>query len=104
MTIGSETWRIQAESQWHRLHLSEFDAVKAFRSATLREISAHKPRSWRGVLPWKLHEYDDPSCLDRRFVAYLDVHLALYDWHQRMWILTHQPSDWWASRLSELDS
>jgi hypothetical protein len=104
MTIGSGEWRRKAEDHWRRLHLREFDAVRAFKSDTLREISAQRPRAWHGVLPWKLHEYDDPSALDRRFVAYLDVHLTLYNWQERLWILTHQDLNWWSERLRELGS
>ena len=100
--IGSETWRTQAESQWYHLHLRDFDAVKAFRSDTLREISSLRPRAWCGVLPWRLHDYEDHSALGATFTAYLDVHLALYNWGQRMFILTHQPLQFWQDRLAEV--
>jgi len=103
MTIGSETWRTQAERRWAHLHARDFDAVKAYRSDSLREISSLRPRAWRGVLPWRLHDHEDHSALDGTFVAYLDVNLALYDWGQRMWILTHQPLQWWQDRLGEID-
>jgi len=104
MTIGSDQWRRQAESQWYHLHARDFDAVKAFRSDTLREISSLRPPHWwLGILPWRLHDYEDHSALHPTFVAYLDTKWALYDWGQRMWILTHQPLQWWQDRLGEID-
>lgn len=101
--IGSDAWRRQAERRWYHLHVRDFDAVKAYRSDTLREISSLRPRAWRGVLPWRLHDYEDHSALHPTFVAYLDLHLTLYTWGQRMFILTHQPLQWWADRLEESD-
>ena len=103
MTIGSEQWRQQAETRWHHLHVRDFDEVRTFRHDCLQEIVSLRPRAWRGVLPWRLHDYEDHSALDATFVAYLDVHLALYDWRQRMFILTHQPLQWWQDRLEEMN-
>ena len=85
--IGSEQWRQQAETRWHHLHVREFDEVRTFRHDCLQEIVSLRPRAWRGVLPWRLHDHEDHSALDGTFVAYLDVNLALYDWRQRMFIL-----------------
>ena len=101
--IGSGLWLEQTKRDWAiRCPGRSFDPAKAFRSAALRELSGCRPRTWRGVLPWRLHDYEDHSALDATFTAYLDVHLALYDWGQRMFILTHQPLDWWAERLAEV--
>jgi len=101
--IGSGLWLEQTKRDWAiRCPGRSFDPVKAFRSATLRELSGCRPRTWRGVLPWRLHDYEDHSALDATFTAYLDVHLALYDWGQRMFILTHQPLEFWQDRLTEI--
>jgi len=100
--IGSEHWLRDAERQWRRFHLNSFDPAKAFRSACLKEVASFKPRSWNGV-PWVLHSRYDRSGLHPRFVAYLDRHMELRDWRMLMRELQHQPLQWWADRLAELD-
>jgi len=107
--IGSPAWIKEAQRTWEQgeshlpVHLKRgFDPVRAFRSATLKEACSLRPRRWFGSLPWKLHDYEQPSELDPRFVAYLDTRLKLKGWREKYRFLLHQDLNWWRERLGDL--
>lgn len=97
-TIGSRRWLEKAERQWQ----GNFDAVKAFRRASLREIDAQRPRRWWGGIPIILHDREQRSSLNPKFIAYLDNRLELHTWGERLHVAKHQSLQWWADRLAGL--
>ena len=99
--IGSRQWLEGARKDWEAQSSYDFDAVRAFRRDTLREMSAQRPRRWWGGLPWKLNAQ---SSLHPRFVRYLDVQLELHTWKERLHVAKHQSLQWWADRLDSLET
>jgi len=98
--IGSRTWLVEIEVEYQRMGWP-FDPVRAYRREVLREVAGLKPRKWMGELPWVLHDHEDRSALNPRFVAYLDTQLGLHSWKERLHAMKHQPLQWWQDRLQE---
>lgn len=96
-TIGSRRWLEKAERAWQ----GNFDAVKAFRRDSLREIDAQRPRRWWGGIPIILHDREQRSALNPKFVAYLDNRLEAHIWRMRLHVAKHQSLQWWQDRLKE---
>lgn len=95
--IGSVYWLEKARRSWY----GDFDPVRAFRSACLKEVSALRPRSWSSV-PWVLHNRYDRSSLHPRFVSYLDKCMEIRTWRLFFKELQHQDLNWWQDRLGEV--
>jgi len=99
--IGSRTWLVEVELEYQRRGWT-FDPVKAYRREVVREIAALRPRRWVGEMPWVLHDHEDRSALNPRFVAYLDAQLGLHTWEERLHAMKHQDLNWWQDRLKEV--
>lgn len=100
-SIGGDRWLERAERKWNARGDREFDPVRAFRGASLREASALRPRSWWGGAPWVLCCYSQRSSLHPKFVAYLDNCMGTQDWKQMIKELKHHDLPWWADRYEE---
>ena len=99
--IGSRTWLVEVKLEYQRRGWT-FDPVKAYRREVVREIAALRPRRWVGEMPWVLHDHEDRSALNPRFVAYLDAQLGLHTWEERLHAMKHQDLNWWQDRLKEV--
>jgi len=99
--IGGSRWLEKAERKWDGRGDREFDPVRAFRGASLREASALRPRRWWGGAPWVLCDHSQRSSLHPKFVAYLDNHAEMQDWQQMIKELRHHDLQWWADRYEE---
>lgn len=100
-TIGSRRWLERTEREW--IDRREFNAVKAFRRDSLQEIAAQRPRRWWGGIPIILHDREQRSSLNPKFIAYLDNRLEAHTWGMRLHVAKHQDIQWWSDRLEDID-
>lgn len=79
------------------------DPVQVFRQARLREAHDNRP-SRRRLPPYRLADHDQPTQLHPTFVNFLDGRTERQEWQLLYRELLHQPLQWWADRLAEVNN